>query len=559
MSVKTSRFGNYIVDRGWAHVTLLAGVGIFLFPFLWMIGMSMKTDEEAASTRLFPEVPTFVKNSPFVRPIDAMAKPDAATLAEWTDAQPLLLQASKNAIDKAPLPAGARFVDADALRDAAASTLLSATVQKIDNRYWEKPPAETAAAFKPLLTPDEITAAFDYQLSRLELRGLQLHTYDADIFNLCPVDKLATWTVESGPAELLPSPAGAILRYHFSSASDSPVVLRYTFPFPCTKDQLHKLIVSMKMDNSLHRLDATLDVGGEHWASADTTYLAQFRAASVTFQPLGFDDSTYQPKKWITFASTGTNAGDLKGQPATFRLTLRPSSTARAIFGKATRNYLRAFDSVPFWRYVFNSVILVGLQMLGALFSTTFVAYAFARLNWPGRSIAFAILLSTMMLPGQVTMIPSFMIWKSIGWYDTLNPLWIGAWFGNAFFIFLMVQFMRTIPKELEEAARLDGLNSIQTWYYIILPLVKPTLAAIAIMVFMGAWNEFMGPLIMLRDQARFPLSLGLFGMKVASLETADWTLVMAGNMLMTLPVIAIFFLFQRYFIEGVTVSGMKG
>jgi multiple sugar transport system permease protein len=164
-----------------------------------------------------------------------------------------------------------------------------------------------------------------------------------------------------------------------------------------------------------------------------------------------------------------------------------------------------------------------------------------------------------MMLPAQVTMIPSFVIWRALGWYNTLNPLWITAWTGSAFFIFLMVQFMRTIPKELEEAARIDGLNAVQTWWYVMVPLVKPTLAAIAIMVFMASWNDFLGPLVMLRDQAKFPLSLGLFGLNIDQKQTAGWAVIMAGNMLMTLPVIGVFFLFQRYFIEGVTVSGMKG
>jgi multiple sugar transport system permease protein len=238
-------------------------------------------------------------------------------------------------------------------------------------------------------------------------------------------------------------------------------------------------------------------------------------------------------------------------------LFIRPSSTLGAICGKVERNYGRAFRSIPFWTYVGNSVLLVVLQLVGALFSSSFVAYAFARLQWPGRALAFGILLSTMMIPGQVTMIPSFVIWRSLGWYNTLNPLWVPAWFGSAFFIFLMTQNMKTIPRELEEAARIDGLNAIQTWWYVILPLVKPTLAAIAIMVFMGAWNDFMGPLVMLRDQSRFPLSLGLFSMNLD--QGGDSTLIMAGNMLMTLPVILIFFLFQRYFIEGVNVTGMKG
>jgi multiple sugar transport system permease protein len=169
------------------------------------------------------------------------------------------------------------------------------------------------------------------------------------------------------------------------------------------------------------------------------------------------------------------------------------------------------------------------------------------------------LLLSTMMLPGQVTMIPSFMIWRALGWYNTLNPLWVPAWLGGAFFIFLMVQHMKTIPRELEEAARIDGLNAVQTWWYIFVPLVKPAAAAIAIMTVMGAWNEFMGPLIYLRDQSRFPLSLGLFAVRADQSTATDWTMLMAGNVLMTLPVILMFLVFQKYFVKGMVLSGMKG
>jgi ABC-type glycerol-3-phosphate transport system permease component len=144
--------------------------------------------------------------------------------------------------------------------------------------------------------------------------------------------------------------------------------------------------------------------------------------------------------------------------------------------------------------------------------------------------------------------------------YNTLGPLWIPAWFGVAFFIFLMVQNMRTIPRELEEAARIDGASVLRTWFQIILPQTKPALAAIAIMVFMASWNEFMDPLIYLRDQSKFPLSLGLYGIRLDTPEGGiDWTMIMAGNVMMTLPVIVVFFLFQRYFVQGMTMSGMKG
>jgi multiple sugar transport system permease protein len=242
---------------------------------------------------------------------------------------------------------------------------------------------------------------------------------------------------------------------------------------------------------------------------------------------------------------------------ARLRIELVPSSHFQAIVAKIERNYIRAFDSVPFLQYVGNSLLLVGLTVVGSLFSSAFVAYAFARLAWPGRGVALALLLSTMMVPPQVTMVPSFLIWRGLGWYNTLNPLWVPAWFGNAFFIFLMIQHMRTIPKELEEAARIDGLGVVQTWWYIIVPQLKPSLAAIAVMSFLGAWNEFMGPLIYLRDQSKFPLSLGLFGMRID--HGTDWSMLMAANVLMTLPSVIAFFRFQRHLIEGITVTGMKG
>jgi ABC-type glycerol-3-phosphate transport system permease component len=280
---------------------------------------------------------------------------------------------------------------------------------------------------------------------------------------------------------------------------------------------------------------------------------------SISFQPPTFDDQTDRAKTWVPLRVEGPLPAASTAGPgeAVLRLILSPSSTREAVAEKVSRNYERAFYSVPFWRYVFNSALLVALSVGGSMFSAAFVAYAFARLQWPGRALAFGLLLSTMMLPAQVTMIPSFMIWRELGWYNTLNPLWVPAWFGGAFFIFLMVQHMRTIPRELEEAARIDGLSAVQSWWYVILPQVRPSLAAIAILSFMGAWNEFMGPLIYLRDQDKFPLALGLFGMRVD--QGGDWTMMMAGNVLMTLPVIVVFFLFQRYFVQGMTMTGMKG
>jgi len=220
-------------------------------------------------------------------------------------------------------------------------------------------------------------------------------------------------------------------------------------------------------------------------------------------------------------------------------------------------NYIDVFREIPFARYYFNSVFVTAWTVLGQILSCSFIAYAFARLRWPGRDFYFVLLLGTMMLPPQVTMIPVFLIMKHIGWFNTLYPLWVPAFFGSAFYIFLLRQFMKTIPDDLEDAAKIDGCGYLGIYAKIILPLVKPALAAIGIFTFMGTWNDFMGPLIYINDQRLYPLSLGLFMFQTT--HGAHFGMMMAASMLMTLPVIALFFFAQRYFIQGVTLTGMKG
>ena len=553
--------GHYFARTGWAHLLLLCGAGIFLFPFVWMVGMSLKTDDEAASTALFPSVPTFRGDSPSLRPAEVKPPPTGVTAERWAVVRPMLLSRADTLVAARPLPTGGDAVDATKLRAAASSALVDTVAEQMRDNIWTEPDATILTAFDAVAKPDGVDAALADHLGRLEITGLELHDANADIYPVVPKGAVpATFHVESGPGQLVPLPngGGAFIKYHFESGSDAPVVLQADFATPIAPADLHALVLSYRGDDSWHRMDATLDVGGTRWQSRLTTYVAQYRPAAVSFQPPSFEDQTYQAKTWVPLARDAGPPPDVQPGRAILRLTLTPSSTLRAIYGKSAKNYLRAFRSVPFFTYVGNSLLLVALNVGGAVFSASFVAYAFARMTWPGRSVAFGLLLATMMLPAQVTMIPSFVIWRALGWYNTLNPLWITAWTGSAFFIFLMVQFMKTIPRELEEAARIDGLNSLQTWWYVIVPLVKPTLAAIAIMVFMASWNDFLGPLVMLRDQSKFPLSLGLFGLNIDQ-GVNDWALIMAGNMLMTVPVIAVFFLFQRYFIEGVTVSGMKG
>jgi multiple sugar transport system permease protein len=202
------------------------------------------------------------------------------------------------------------------------------------------------------------------------------------------------------------------------------------------------------------------------------------------------------------------------------------------------------------------------LNLIGTLFSCSLVAYSFARLHWPGRTVAFAILLGTMMIPPQVTMIPQFLVFQKLGWYNTLKPLWLPSFFASAFSVFLIRQFMKGVPRDLEDAARLDGCGFLRIYWHIILPLIKPALAVVAIFSFLASWNDFMGPLIYLSDQRLYPLAFGLYAFQVQAVQpgtSAGVGMLMAGSLLMMLPVMVIFFFAQRYFLQGVTLTGIKG
>ncbi|RAP74063.1 carbohydrate ABC transporter permease [Paenibacillus montanisoli] len=220
-------------------------------------------------------------------------------------------------------------------------------------------------------------------------------------------------------------------------------------------------------------------------------------------------------------------------------------------------NYVKAVQSFPFLRYTYNTLFLTFVSMFGTVLSSSLVAYAFAKLRWPGRNVWFVILLATMMLPPQVTMIPVFVLFKKLNWIDTYLPLTVPYFFGGAFYIFLLRQFFMTIPKELSEAAKIDGCKEIMIYAKIFLPLSKPALATLAIFTFMGTWNDFLGPLIYLNDPDKFTLALGLrsFQMQYGT----RWNVMMAASIIVMLPTIVLFLSCQKYFIEGITLTGIKG
>ena len=208
-------------------------------------------------------------------------------------------------------------------------------------------------------------------------------------------------------------------------------------------------------------------------------------------------------------------------------------------------------------RYLINTLWYVVMAVLGTVLSCSLVAYGFSRLRFPGRDQLFSVMLATMMLPAAVTMLPQFLIFRTLGWVDSLLPLWVPTFFAGAFNVFMLRQFFATVPTELEEAARIDGCGYLRTFWQVMLPQVKPALAVIAIWTFMGAWNNFMGPLIYVSSPEKVTLSYAL--QLFAGDRYTDVSLIMAFSTMTVLPVLLLFFFAQKYFIEGVTLSGMGG
>ncbi|ACZ43411.1 binding-protein-dependent transport systems inner membrane component [Thermobaculum terrenum ATCC BAA-798] len=222
-------------------------------------------------------------------------------------------------------------------------------------------------------------------------------------------------------------------------------------------------------------------------------------------------------------------------------------------------NYAEVFSAVPFGRYMLNSAFVSGMVVLGSVLSSSLAAYSFARLRSPGRDLIFMVLLSTLMLPGAVTIVPTFIVFQKLGWINTFKPLIVPAFFGNAFFIFLLRQFFLTIPLELEDAARIDGASALQIFWRVILPLSRPAIITVAIFAFIGSWNDFFTPLIYINSEDMYTVALGIANFQGSARVGPQMHLLMAASFIATLPVLLVFFLAQRLFIQGIVFTGIKG
>jgi multiple sugar transport system permease protein len=537
------------------YLLLAAGAAVFSVPFAWMAATSVKVDRElfAEDLRLLPMTPLPRQTSPYIDtgyygrlegPHQDVLVSAFADLARRTgfrlpadmDAGLAYRHIGRGLYDKMrrSLPKGAWDGDADGILAAAAR---------------EISPAQTERVF------DNVARRLSFSQIRVRSEDLEVQELGAGL----PFDRRLenrTPGVVTLKEQTEKTLTYASLNYDFSKGDR--ILLSGTFDLAFDAADLQRIQLYLRPDDSWHELRLYVEKRGVRYAAERPLILANFGWATATWQEPGPDDQSTKIKTWILLHEA-ERSPDILDHPRKLKLTfeIRRSGLLRAWGNKFRLNYLRVLDYIPFWRYVRTSLFLVFANIGLTLLSCSLVAFAFARLRWPGRDFCFVLMLATMMIPPQVTMIPHFLIWKTLGAYDTLFPLWIGHAFGNAFFVFLLRQFMKGIPRDLEDAGRIDGCGFLRIYWHIILPLIKPSLATIAIFTFMATWNDFMGPLIYVADQRLYPLAFGLYAFAVQVVNNP--ALTMAAGLLMTLPVILLFFFAQRYFIQGTTLTGMKG
>jgi multiple sugar transport system permease protein len=220
-------------------------------------------------------------------------------------------------------------------------------------------------------------------------------------------------------------------------------------------------------------------------------------------------------------------------------------------------NFRDAMNAMPFGTFYRNTIVIATLRVIGDVISSAVVAYGFARLRFPGRNFLFLVVLSTMMIPFHVLIIPRFILFRELGWLDTFRPLIVPSFFGGAFSIFLLRQYFMTIPRDLDDAARIDGCGHFQIFARIVLPLAKPAIGAVAVFEFLNSWDDFLGPLIYLSSERNFTVELGLNAFRTEYFT--EWNLFMAASLVAMVIPLAIFFVAQKYFIGGIALMGSGG
>ena len=560
------------IFRGVGYLLLVGAAFCTMIPMLWLLTSSFKTASEifAVPIQWFPNLPPRVASSPYIveDAYPKIEKPMAVDEAVWKTLQPQLTQVIW-AEAQSHIAANGKFsnyVSSEELQTEIIEGLWQQLVAGLPDEVWNGTTDSVTAAVRDTIIPEAVDTIWGSVYREVAVGTLQIEDLD---FNRTPIE-VVNWEAETGTRIRTSDDlqTAASLSYNFQDSDTTRMTAAISSPIPI--ERIRRITLPVRGDASYHRLSLTVFVPQSGMNAGSTNN-------GITYQPtrsfvLGsalWTDSVWRvhgipgelESSQITMQKVETNLAAQSavevgaGSQLFLQLSIHQPAYLSIVWDKFTSNYRNLWKTVPYNRYFVNSVFIATASTLLTLFFCSLGGYAFAKYKFRGQKILFGILLASMMVPFQVLLVPLFGLMYDIGWLNSYKAIVIPFSVG-AFGVFLMRQFIVTIPSELLDAARIDGCSEFGIYYRIVLPIIKPALGALTIYSFLGSWNGYLWPLIILRDEAKYTLPIGLANL--VGIYRQDYGILMAGTLLSLMPIVILFLAMQREFVQGITLGGVK-
>ena len=557
------------VSRGIGYLLLVGAAFCTMIPMLWLLTSSFKTANEifAVPIQLFPSFPQRVESSPYIveNAYRNIEKPDAvADEMVWETLAPELTQAVWTQA-KAHAAANAQlsnYVPSKELQAEIVEGLWQQLVTSLPDEVWDGTRESIVAAVQEAIIPEAVGTIWGSVYREVAVGTLQIEDLD---FNRPPIESVR-WKAETGTSIRTSSDSQTAANLSYEFRDSKTVRMTATISSPIPVERIRRVILPIRGDASYHHLDLTVSVLPPTGNTRSTTYQP---TRSFILESELWKDAVWRlhgtpgelESSHITMEQVETNIESL---PTTgtgtetqlfLQLTIHQPGYLSIVWDKFTSNYRNLWKTVPYNRYFINSVFIATASTLLTLFFCSLGGYAFAKYDFRGQKILFGILLASMMVPFQVLLVPLFGLMYDIGWLNSYKAIVIPFSVG-AFGVFLMRQFIVSIPSELLDAARIDGCSEFGIYYRVVLPIIKPALGALTIYSFLGSWNGYLWPLIILRDEAKYTLPIGLANL--VGIYRQDYGMLMAGTLLSLMPIVILFLAMQREFVQGITLGSVK-
>ncbi len=550
---------------GIGYPLLVAAAFCTMVPLLWLLSSSFKTADEvfAAPIQWLPKLPPRITSSPYIVTdvYPKIKKPASVDPETWKTLQPELEQVIWNNVQvhiskNSQLSTSLQTTE---LQTEMTKGIWKQHVATLLPEVWNGTAESIIKEVENSIIPETINTILKSVYREVALGTIEIEDLE---FNRTEVESVM-WDTDSDTGQQIHEADHeeliAALSYNFQDENNMRLTTTIKSPIPI--DSIRRIILPVRGDASYHHLSLSVSVNGTTYQPTRPFVLNTAQSENTIWRLHGIPgelESSHIPmqqfvskQELLKSEAPGPDTENI----LSLQLTIHRPSYLSIVWDKLTTNYRNLWKSVPYNRYFINSVFIATASTLLTLFFCSLAGYAFAKYQFRGKTILFGILLASMMIPFQVLLVPLFGLMYDIGWLNSYKAIIIPFSVG-AFGVFLMRQFIVTIPSELLDAARIDGCSEFGIYYRIVLPIIKPALGALTIYSFLSSWNGYLWPLIVLRDEAKYTLPIGLANL--IGIYRQDYGMLMAGTLLSLLPIVVLFLAMQREFVQGITLGGVK-